>query len=278
VNGKSIWVAVSFGRVVHRFLSVGRAFEIIEVLIKSAGELVTKDELPSRIWPGAVVEENTLQVHISALRKALGADWGMLKTLSGRGYRLLGTWAEQHRSKPPGTGQPKRDLVHRRVVFIECTGNGWKKPRRVASFALIATTWLWGVHAMADGLVTLHSSFGPEETMTRFEAEVRARGMTVFAHIDHAAGAAAVGLPLRPTDLLIFGAAKAGTPLMQAAQTIGIDLPLKVLVWQAGATFLSYNDPAYLTHRHGLGEGTRPVVEAMSGALKAIAAKAITAP
>jgi uncharacterized protein (DUF302 family) len=148
-------------------------------------------------------------------------------------------------------------------------------------FALITALSLWGVHAMAaDGLITLRSSFGPEETMNRFEAEVRARDMTVFAHIDHAAGAAAVGLPLRPTDLLIFGAAKGGTPLMQASQTIGIDLPLKVLVWQdeAGSTLLSYNDPAYLTHRHGLGDGTKPVVEAMSGALKAIAAKATTAP
>ena len=131
-----------------------------------------------------------------------------------------------------------------------------------------------------DGLITLRSNFGPEETMNRFEAEVYARGMTVFAHIDHAAGAIAVGLPLRPTDLLIFGSAKAGTPLMQSVQTIGIDLPLKALVWRdaAGATFLSYNDPAFLTHRHGLGEAAKPVVEAMSGALKAIAAKATTAP
>lgn len=132
----------------------------------------------------------------------------------------------------------------------------------------------------ADGLITLRSNFGPEETMNRCEAEVRAKGMTVFAHIDHAAGAAAAGLPLRPTDLLIFGAAKGGTPLMQAEQTIGIDLPLKVLVWQdeAGATFLSYNDPAYLTRRHGFGDGNRPAVEAMQGALKAIAAKATAAP
>ena len=132
----------------------------------------------------------------------------------------------------------------------------------------------------AEGLITLRSSFGPEETMNRFEAEVRAKGMTVFAHIDHAAGAAAVGLPLRPTDLLIFGAAKGGTPLMQVAQTIGIDLPLKALVWQdeAGTTFLSYNDPAYLTQRHGLSESTNPLVEAMSGAGKAIAAKATMTP
>jgi uncharacterized protein (DUF302 family) len=68
----------------------------------------------------------------------------------------------------------------------------------------------------ADGLTTTLSSFGPKETMDRFEAEIKAKGMTVFARIDHAAGAAEAGLPLRPTELLIFGSAKAGTPLMQA--------------------------------------------------------------
>src|SRR6185312_8479091 len=131
-----------------------------------------------------------------------------------------------------------------------------------------------------EGLITLPSSFGPKETMIRLQAEVRARGMTIFSHIDHAAGASAVGLELRPTDLLIFGAAKGGTPLMQGAQTIGIDLPLKALVWQdeSGTTFLSYNDPAYLVHRHGLRETARPVVEAMCGALEKIAAKATAAP
>jgi uncharacterized protein (DUF302 family) len=131
------------------------------------------------------------------------------------------------------------------------------------------------MHAMAtDGLVTVKSSFGPEETMKRLEAEVLAKGMTVFAHVDHAAGAATVGLPLRPTDLLIFGAAKGGTPLMQAVQSIGIDLPLKALVWQdsAGITWLSYNDPVYLAHRHGLGESSHAAVEMMSTALKAISA------
>ena len=132
----------------------------------------------------------------------------------------------------------------------------------------------------ADGLITVSSSFGPEETMKRLEAEVRAKGMTVFARVDHAAGAAVAGLPLRPTDLLIFGAARGGTPLMQAAQTIGIDLPLKALVWQdeEGKTFLSYNDPAYLTHRHGLADQVKPVVDTMTAVLKAIAAKATTAP
>jgi uncharacterized protein (DUF302 family) len=149
------------------------------------------------------------------------------------------------------------------------------------AFVFMATIWLLGVQAMAaDGLITVKSNFGPEETMKRFEAEVHAKGLTVFAHVDHAAGAAAAGLPLRPTDLLIFGNAKGGTPLMQAAQTIGIDLPLKALVWQdeEGATFVSYNDPAYLAHRHGLDESTNATVAALSGALKAITAKATTPP
>src|SRR5262249_34616492 len=111
-----------------------------------------------------------------------------------------------------------------------------------------------GSESTVAGLTTIKSSNGPEETMNRFEAEVRGRGMTVFAHIDHAAGAAAAGLSLRPTEMLIFGNVKAGTPLMEATQTIGIDLPLKVLVWrdENGATWLSYNDPVWLAERHGI--------------------------
>ena len=114
--------------------------------------------------------------------------------------------------------------------------------------------------------------------MKRFEAEVKAKGMTVFAHVDHAAGAAAVGMSLRPTDLLIFGAAKAGTPLMQLVQTIGIDLPLKALVWKddKSTTWLSYNDPVYLVQRHGLGEETKRAVTVMTAALNAVATRATT--
>jgi len=130
----------------------------------------------------------------------------------------------------------------------------------------------------ADGLVTLPSSHGPNETMDRLEAEVKAKGMTVFARIDHAAGAAQVGLELRPTELLIFGNAKGGTPLMQAKQTIGIDLPLKALVWQdaSGSTWLSYNDPRWLAERHGLGREVEAMVSAMTAALDAVARAATT--
>jgi uncharacterized protein (DUF302 family) len=128
----------------------------------------------------------------------------------------------------------------------------------------------------ADGLITIQSSQGPQETMVKLEAEVRAKGLTVFAHVDHAAGAAAVGLSLLPTDLLIFGNAKGGTPLMQGAQTVGIDLPLKVLVWQdaSGKTWLSYNDPNWIAKRHGLGPEADATVKALSGALAAITAAA----
>jgi uncharacterized protein (DUF302 family) len=128
----------------------------------------------------------------------------------------------------------------------------------------------------AEGLTTLSSSQGPKDTVDRLAAEITARGMTVFARVDHAAGAAEAGLPLRPTELLIFGNAKGGTPLMQSDQTIGIDLPLKALVWQdaSGRTWLSYNDPGWLAKRHGLGAEVDPAVKVMAAALNAIATKA----
>jgi uncharacterized protein (DUF302 family) len=128
----------------------------------------------------------------------------------------------------------------------------------------------------AQGLTTIRSNFGPRETMDRLETAVKAKGMTVFARIDHAAGAATAGLPLRPTEVLIFGNARAGTPLMQSIQTVGIDLPLKALVWQDGSeqSWLSYNDPAFLAQRHGLGGETDAVVGAMTAALAALAKSA----
>ena len=125
----------------------------------------------------------------------------------------------------------------------------------------------------ADGLIALKSSRGPKETMDRLVAEIEAKGLTVFARIDHAAGAEAAGLTLRPTELVIFGNAKGGTPLMQANQAIGIDLPLKALVWQdaSGVTWLSYNDPAWFTQRHGLGQEVEAPVKAMTAMLGAVA-------
>ncbi|MDB5640534.1 MAG: hypothetical protein JWP51_5442 [Bradyrhizobium sp.] len=129
-----------------------------------------------------------------------------------------------------------------------------------------------------QGLTTVPSSHGPKDTMNRLEAEVKAKGMTVFARIDHAAGAVEAGLSLRPMEVLIFGNAKAGTPLMQSFQTIGIDLPLKALVWQdaAGDTWLSYNDPAWLAQRHGLGGEIEAAVQMMTAALNAVTKAATT--
>jgi len=126
-----------------------------------------------------------------------------------------------------------------------------------------------------EGLTTIPSRFGPKDTMDRLVAEISAKGMSVFARIDHAAGAAQVGLTLRPAELIIFGNARGGTPLMQSAQTVGIDLPLKALVWQdaAGKTWLSYNEPSWIARRHGV-RNAEQVVSKMGAALSAIARKA----
>jgi uncharacterized protein (DUF302 family) len=138
-----------------------------------------------------------------------------------------------------------------------------------------------GVPAMAvDGLITIKSSHGPQETADKFEAAVKAKGLTLFAQVDHAAGATAAGLSLRPTRVFIFGNAKGGTPLMQSAQTSGIDLPLKVLVWQdaSGDTWLSYNDPEWIAKRHGVGLSVDAPVRGMVALLHALTEAAAKAP
>ena len=128
-----------------------------------------------------------------------------------------------------------------------------------------------------DGLISLASNHPVRETMDRLEAVLREKGITIFARIDHAAGAAAVDMPLRPTELVIFGNPRAGTPLMQARQSIGIDLPLKMLGWQdaAGKVWLVYNDPAWLARRHGLGGEAEAAVAGLAKALATLAAGAV---
>jgi uncharacterized protein (DUF302 family) len=115
--------------------------------------------------------------------------------------------------------------------------------------------------------------------MDRLAAAVTTRGISIMARIDHAAAAAAIGMELRPTEILIFGNPLAGTPLMQAVQTVGIDLPLKALVWQdeVGTTWLTYNDPQWLAQRHGVGAGLDRTVHAMADALAAVAKEATAA-
>ncbi len=117
-----------------------------------------------------------------------------------------------------------------------------------------------------DGLVTIASKHTVRETIDRVEKALKAKDVTVFARIDHAAGAASVAMPLRPTELLIFGSPRGGTPLMQAVQTVGIDLPLKILGWQdaGGQVWLTYTDPIWFAQRHHLGAAT----DANVGALK----------
>jgi uncharacterized protein (DUF302 family) len=142
----------------------------------------------------------------------------------------------------------------------------------MGSVGLAVSASVW---AQADGLVSVASPHSATDTMNKLEAIVKERGLNVFARIDHAAGAAKVGKTLRPTELLIFGNPQGGTPLMECAQTAGIDLPLKALVWQndAGKVMLSYNDPAYLAKRHGAGSCS--VVENLSKALGGIAQAAV---
>jgi uncharacterized protein (DUF302 family) len=128
----------------------------------------------------------------------------------------------------------------------------------------------------ADGLTSVESQFDPKQTLDRLEAQVRAKGLTVFARIDHAAGAEAVGMSLPPTAVLIFGNARGGTPLMQANQLIGIDLPLKVLVWQdsLGKTRLSYLDPTLLASRYGLSAEAAAPASKLAGVLQGLTAAA----
>ena len=127
----------------------------------------------------------------------------------------------------------------------------------------------------ADGLIAIKSPHSAAITMNRLEDIVKQRGLTVFARIDHAAGAAKVGKTLRPTEVLIFGNPQGGTPLMECAQSAGIDLPLKALVWEdaSAQVWLGYNDPAYLAQRHGAAQC--PVVENLTKALSSLAGAAV---
>jgi uncharacterized protein (DUF302 family) len=129
----------------------------------------------------------------------------------------------------------------------------------------------------ADGLITIPSSNSVKATLDRLESEVKARGIAVFARIDHAGGASEAGLVL---PLLIIGNATAGTPLMQAAQTIGIDLPLKALSWgdALGRVWLSYNDPGWLARRHGLDAASAATTHAMTVMHASITQTAAAAP
>jgi uncharacterized protein (DUF302 family) len=127
-----------------------------------------------------------------------------------------------------------------------------------------------------NGLISVQARVSARETLNRLLAVLAARKLTVFARVDHAAGAASVGLPLRPTEVVIFGNPMGGTALMQDQQSAGIDLPLKALVWENtdGKTWLTYNDPAWIAQRHGLGAASAAAAKAMTALLSAIAQEA----
>jgi uncharacterized protein (DUF302 family)/uncharacterized membrane protein YidH (DUF202 family) len=127
----------------------------------------------------------------------------------------------------------------------------------------------------ASGVVSVPSRHNVAQTLERMEAVLKQKEIRLFARIDHAAGAREAGLSLRPTTVLLFGNPQAGTPLMQSQQTIGIDLPLKALVWEdeAGRAWLTYNDPRYLAERYGVRDHPE-TVQAMTAALQALAAAA----
>lgn len=147
----------------------------------------------------------------------------------------------------------------------------------VRSLALALLLAASSLVSAADGLIAVKSTYGPKETMDRLEVLLKEKGMTIFARVDHAAGAAKIGKQLRPTEVLIFGNPQGGTPFMECSQTVGIDLPLKMLVWEdeSGQVWLSYNDPTYLAGRHGVAQcaAAANLKQALAGLAQATVAK-----
>lgn len=149
-----------------------------------------------------------------------------------------------------------------------------------AAFLLLApavapTQALSAAHVSEGGVITIESAHDVTTTIDRLAAAVEGAGAKIFARVDHAAGASNVGQDLRPTQMLMFGNPKLGTPALQAAQTIGMDLPLRVVAWEdeAGKTMISYTDPAAIAARHGIA-ADHPVIAKMTGALAKLTGKA----
>lgn len=121
------------------------------------------------------------------------------------------------------------------------------------------------------------SRFDHNDTIARLRKALEERGISVFAHIDHRAGALGAGLELDPTDLFLVGNPKAGTALMQAAQTAGVDLPLRILIWTdpRGQTHMGFDDPHCIAARHGIADEVGERVEALAKGLRAVANDAV---
>ena len=146
-------------------------------------------------------------------------------------------------------------------------------------FLTLILSTLFATSAFAtEGMISIKSAHTVAVTADRLEKILGSKGMTVFKRIDHAAGAQKVGKTLRPTELVIFGNPKVGTPLMLCSQSVAIDLPQKALIWQdeAGQVWFSYNDPQYLALRHNI-QGCDAVLKKVAGALGNFAKKASAA-
>ena len=149
---------------------------------------------------------------------------------------------------------------------------------RKTILTLILTSLFASSAWATEGMISVKSAHSVAATADRLENILNGKGMTVFARIDHAAGAAKVGKTLPPTQLVIFGNPKVGTPLMQCSHSIAIDLPQKALIWQdeSGQVWLSYNDPQYLALRHDT-QGCDAVLKKVAMALGKFANKASAA-
>ena len=138
---------------------------------------------------------------------------------------------------------------------------------RIVTIMLLCFVVVMGARA-DNGIISMQSANSVAETIDKLQAALESKGMTIMARVNHAAGAQKAGLELPPTELLIFGNPKIGTPLMLCQRSVAIDLPQKALAWEDsdGQVWLSYNDPTYLNQRHGL-EACAEVLEKVSGAL-----------
>ncbi len=147
---------------------------------------------------------------------------------------------------------------------------------RTLLFTLVFFFGLYGFALAGEGMITLKSAYDVPTTADRLVNILKTKGMKVFNRIDHAAGAKSIGKELRPTELVIFGNPKVGTPLMLCSQGAGIDLPQKALIWEdaSGQVFFAYNDPKYMAKRHGL-KGCDEVIVKVGKALGNFAKMAV---
>ncbi len=146
---------------------------------------------------------------------------------------------------------------------------------KLLSTVIVALTCFVGVAVADTGLIKLKSAHSVVDTADKLEGILKSKGMSVFGRINHAAGAEKAGLTLKPTEVVIFGNPKVGTPLMNCERTIAIDLPQKALIWEddSGEVWLAYNDPAELAKRHDV-KGCEAAIEKVTGALANFAAAA----